>query len=128
VTGQLGNYLGALSNWVKLQRDAAPDDQLLFSIVGWHALTMPQDPKTLSIGRTDMLAALLAIGLNPDRCIIFHQDHVRYYFHPPYGTVLNQVTESAPYRIGMDIELHFLCWETSQNDDMEGAYDSLFQR
>lgn len=73
---QLGNYLGALSNWVKLQQDATPDDQLLFSIVGWHALTMPQDPKALRTGRTEMLAALLAIGLNPDRCIIFHQDHV----------------------------------------------------
>ena len=83
---QLGNYLGALSNWVKLQRDATPDDQLLFSIVGWHALTMPQDPKALSIGRTDMLAALLAIGLNPDRSIIFHQDHVRFMFINPIGS------------------------------------------
>jgi tryptophanyl-tRNA synthetase len=73
---QLGNYLGALSNWVKLQNDAAPTDELFFSIVGWHALTLPQDPKALLASRTDMLAALLAIGIDPKRSVLFHQDHV----------------------------------------------------
>ncbi|KAF8643563.1 hypothetical protein AX16_008951 [Volvariella volvacea WC 439] len=71
----LGNYLGALANWVKLQREAAPEDDLIFSIVGWHALTLPQDPKALATSRRDMLATLLAIGLDPNRCSIFHQDH-----------------------------------------------------
>ncbi|KAI6046725.1 tryptophanyl-tRNA synthetase [Pisolithus marmoratus] len=71
----LGNYLGALSNWVKLQKTAEPDDTLLFSIVGWHALTLPQDPAVLRSARDDMLAVLLAIGLNPERSILFHQDH-----------------------------------------------------
>ncbi|KAG5640737.1 hypothetical protein DXG03_007366 [Asterophora parasitica] len=73
---QLGNYLGALSNWVKLQKTAAPDDELLFSIVGWHALTLPQDPETLATSRRDLLATLLAIGLDPKRSVLFHQDHV----------------------------------------------------
>jgi tryptophanyl-tRNA synthetase len=77
---KLGNYLGALSNWVRLQRDAAPEDRLLFSIVGWHALTLPQDPKTLSVQRMEMVAALLAVGLMPDRCVIFHQDHVLFFY------------------------------------------------
>ncbi|KAF8061760.1 tryptophanyl-tRNA synthetase [Lyophyllum atratum] len=71
----LGNYLGALSNWVKLQKTAAPEDELLFSIVGWHALTLPQDPDTLAASRRDLLATLLAIGLDPKRSILFHQDH-----------------------------------------------------
>ncbi|KAL0947709.1 hypothetical protein HGRIS_013795 [Hohenbuehelia grisea] len=71
----LGNYFGALSNWVKLQREASADDELLFTIVGWHALTLPQDPKVLATARTDMLAFLLAIGLSPQKSIIFHQDH-----------------------------------------------------
>ena len=69
--------LGALLNWVKLQRDAAPDDKLIYSIVGWHALTLPQDPKALSAARRDMLAVLLAVGLDPNRSVIFHQDEVR---------------------------------------------------
>ena len=62
---------------MKLQRDAAPEDQLIYSIVGWHALTLPQDPKALSASRRDMLAVLLAVGLDPKRSIIFHQDEVR---------------------------------------------------
>ena len=73
---QIGNYLGALRNWVKMQRDAKPQDQLIFSIVGWHALTLPQNPKSLLEARNDMLAVLLAIGLDPQRSIIFHQDQV----------------------------------------------------
>ncbi len=46
-------------------------------IVGWHALTLPQDPKALSASRWDMLATLLAVGLDPKRSVIFHQDQVR---------------------------------------------------
>ena len=73
---QLGNYLGALANWVKLQNEASSEDRLLYSIVGWHALTLPQDPKALRAARWEMLASLLAIGLDPKRSIILHQDHV----------------------------------------------------
>ncbi|KAF7972249.1 hypothetical protein HWV62_18558 [Athelia sp. TMB] len=70
----LGNYLGALSSWTKLQESAASEDELIFSIVGWHALTLPQDPKVLAASRRDMLATLLAIGIDPKRSIVFHQD------------------------------------------------------
>ncbi|CAK5263959.1 unnamed protein product [Mycena citricolor] len=72
-TPHLGNYLGALSNWVKLQNDN-PHDTLLFSVVGWHALTLPQNPKDLVRSRREMLAALLAVGIDPKRSILFHQD------------------------------------------------------
>ncbi|TCD64686.1 Tryptophan--tRNA ligase, mitochondrial [Steccherinum ochraceum] len=70
----LGNYLGALLNWVRLQQDAGPEDRLIFSIVGWHALTLPQNPRELSNARRDALAVLLAIGIDPKRSILFHQD------------------------------------------------------
>ncbi|THH31872.1 hypothetical protein EUX98_g2310 [Antrodiella citrinella] len=70
----LGNYLGALINWVRLQQDSRPEDELIFSIVGWHALTLPQDPRELSRSRRDALAVLLAIGIDPKRSILFHQD------------------------------------------------------
>lgn len=73
----LGNYLGALRNWVDLQnasRDTS--DELYFSIVGYHAITMPQNPSRLRTERSEMMATLLAIGLDPQRCTIFHQDHV----------------------------------------------------
>ncbi|KAI0034973.1 hypothetical protein K488DRAFT_76877 [Vararia minispora EC-137] len=73
----LGNYFGALVNWVKLQAEAGADDKLLFSVVGWHALTLPQDPRKLAAARSDMIALLLAVGIDPKRSVIFHQDHVQ---------------------------------------------------
>ncbi|KAI0628811.1 tryptophanyl-tRNA synthetase [Trametes polyzona] len=89
-TPHLGNLLGALLNWVKLQRDAAPEDQLIYSIVGWHALTLPQNPKALSAARSDMLAVLLAVGLDPKRSIIFHQDDNLH--HTELAWILNCIT------------------------------------
>jgi tryptophanyl-tRNA synthetase len=73
---QLGNYFGALANWARLQDAAAPEDKLFFSVVGWHALTLPQDPKSLSEARTTMIALILASGVDPRRSIVFHQDEV----------------------------------------------------
>ncbi|EAU82006.2 tryptophanyl-tRNA synthetase [Coprinopsis cinerea okayama7 len=70
----LGNYLGALSNWVQLQKEATENDKLIFSIVGWHALTLPQKAKELSASRWEMLATILAVGIDPKRSIVFHQD------------------------------------------------------
>ncbi|KAF9480901.1 tryptophanyl-tRNA synthetase [Pholiota conissans] len=70
----LGNYLGALSNWVKLQNEARPTDDVIFSIVGWHAITLPQDPKQLSKSRKDMLATLLAFGIDPKKAVVFFQE------------------------------------------------------
>ena len=72
----MGNYFGALANWVKLQSTAAPGDKLFFSVVGWHALTLPQDPKLLSEARTTMMALILASGIDPQRSVVFHQDEV----------------------------------------------------
>ncbi|KAF5318080.1 hypothetical protein D9619_012185 [Psilocybe cf. subviscida] len=70
----LGNYLGAISNWVKLQNEAPPQDDIIFSVVGWHALTMPQNPKELSASRRDMLATLLAFGIDHKRSTLFYQE------------------------------------------------------
>ncbi|KAF2028491.1 tryptophanyl-tRNA synthetase [Setomelanomma holmii] len=73
----LGNYLGALRQWVKLQDEALSDDTLLFSIVDLHAITIKQDPRDLARSRREMLASLLAVGLDPKRCIIFTQSSVK---------------------------------------------------
>lgn len=72
----LGNFLGAILSWVQLQRTALPEDELYFCTVGWHALTLPQNPQELRQNRRDMLAVLLASGLDPKRSVIFHQDQV----------------------------------------------------
>ncbi|KAI0840495.1 tryptophanyl-tRNA synthetase [Hypoxylon sp. FL0890] len=76
----LGNYLGALRQWKRLQDDAEMSgsrDRLLFSVVDLHAITMPQDADVLRLRRREMMAALLAIGLDPDKgSTIFFQSSV----------------------------------------------------
>ncbi|KAF2719614.1 tryptophanyl-tRNA synthetase [Polychaeton citri CBS 116435] len=72
----LGNYLGALREWFRLQQNAGADDALIFSLVDQHAITVHQDPKQLRQWKKESLAILLAIGLDPKRCILFHQSDV----------------------------------------------------
>jgi tryptophanyl-tRNA synthetase len=68
----LGNYLGAVRNWVALQRQY----ECIFCIVDLHALTLPQDPKELPAHTREVTAAYIAAGIDPERCIIFNQSTV----------------------------------------------------
>jgi tryptophanyl-tRNA synthetase len=68
----LGNYLGAIRNWVALQRDY----ECIFCIVDLHALTLPQDPAELMASTREVTAAYIAAGIDPERCIIFNQSMV----------------------------------------------------
>lgn len=72
----LGNYLGAMRQWKRLQDAAGNDDKLYFSIVDLHAITMPQDAPLLRQRSREMLAALMAIGLDPKKCTMFYQSAV----------------------------------------------------
>ncbi len=68
----LGNYLGAIRNWVRLQRDY----DCIFCIVDLHALTLPQDPAQLRAQTREVTAAYIAAGIDPERCIIFNQSAI----------------------------------------------------
>ncbi len=68
----IGNYLGAVKNWVALQDRY----ECFFSIVDLHAITQPYEPAELSQRTFDMAVGLLAAGLDPDRCTVFVQSHV----------------------------------------------------
>ena len=72
----LGNYLGALQQWVKLQESSPPTTKLLYSIVDLHAITIPQDPRQLKQWKREGIATLLAIGLDPERSTLFYQSSV----------------------------------------------------
>ncbi|KAJ3532920.1 hypothetical protein NM208_g8221 [Fusarium decemcellulare] len=72
----LGNYVGALRQWVQLQHTEERDTKLIYSIVDLHAITMPQPPEQLRRRKREALAALLAIGIHPDRATLFHQSSV----------------------------------------------------
>ncbi|WP_298225212.1 tryptophan--tRNA ligase [Acidocella sp.] len=69
----LGNYLGALRNWVALQQGA---DECIYCLVDLHAITTFQDPATLREQTYAMAALLLACGIDPERSVLFHQSAV----------------------------------------------------
>jgi tryptophanyl-tRNA synthetase len=68
----LGNYLGAIRNWVTLQKDF----ECIFCIVDLHALTVPQEPAQLRAHTREVTAAYLAAGIDPEACVIFNQSAV----------------------------------------------------
>ena len=68
----LGNYLGALKNWVGLQREY----ESFYCIVNLHALTIPQDPKLLLEKTRDLARIYLAVGIDPQVSTIFIQSDV----------------------------------------------------
>jgi tryptophanyl-tRNA synthetase len=70
----LGNYLGALVNWVGMQERA----DCVYSIVDLHAMTSPaeHDPETLRQRTIDLATGILAVGVDPERSILFVQSHL----------------------------------------------------
>ena len=81
-----GNYLGALRQWVDLQRDHQP----FFFIADLHAITVEQDPKVLRERTLRAAAQLLAMGIDPARSAIFVQSQVPE--HAQLGWVLQCLT------------------------------------
>lgn len=82
----LGNYLGALKQWVKMQDEF----DCLFCIVDLHAITVRQDPAALHSATLDTLALYLACGIDPEKSTIFIQSHVPE--HTQLAWVLNCYT------------------------------------
>ena len=82
----LGNYLGALRQWVAMQDDY----QAYYVIVDLHAITVPQDPKELAENTRRTAAQYLAAGIDPNRSSLFVQSHVP--AHAQLAWVLNCIT------------------------------------
>lgn len=72
-TFTLGNYIGAVRNWVKLQDEY----NCIYSIVDMHAITVKQDPTKLRQQTLDAYALLLACGVDTEKCVAFIQSHVK---------------------------------------------------
>ena len=68
----LGNYLGAIRNWVALQRD----HECLYCVVDLHAITTWQEPRALAAATRELAASLIACGIDPAAHILFHQSAV----------------------------------------------------
>lgn len=68
----IGNYLGAVKNWVRLQ----DEHEAIFCIVDYHAITNSYDPDVLRVRRRDMAIGLLASGIDPNVCSLYAQSAV----------------------------------------------------
>jgi tryptophanyl-tRNA synthetase len=82
----LGNYLGAVRNWVELQDQY----RCIFCIVDYHSITQDYEPKEMSRRVSDMVIDLLALGIDPDRSLLFLQSMVPE--HTELCWVFNNVT------------------------------------
>ncbi len=72
----LGNYLGAIRNWVRMQDELAEGSQCLFFLADLHAISQPHDPAELKRATLEMAAALVACGIDPARSVLFNQAQV----------------------------------------------------
>jgi tryptophanyl-tRNA synthetase len=82
----IGNYLGAVKNWVALQREV----ESIFCIVDYHAITVPYEPALLRVRRREMALGLLAAGIDPERASLFVQSDVPE--HTELAWIFNTVT------------------------------------
>ena len=82
----IGNYLGAIKNWVKLLGKY----ECIFSIVDYHAITVEHNPKDMPQRILRVATVDIAAGLDPERCTIFIQSHVQE--HVELAWILNTVT------------------------------------
>jgi tryptophanyl-tRNA synthetase len=82
----IGNYLGAVKNWVELQHSY----DCIFCVVDYHAITQPYEPAELRRRTMEMATSLLAAGLDPEKCTVFVQSHVPE--HTELAWIFNTVT------------------------------------
>ncbi|MBS3825969.1 tryptophan--tRNA ligase [Candidatus Bipolaricaulota bacterium] len=87
-TGELhlGNYFGAITNWVELQKE----HETIYCIVDLHAITSDYDPETLRENSVEMAIDLIASGIDPEKSILFIQSEVRE--HVELQWIFNTVT------------------------------------
>lgn len=83
----LGNYLGAIKNWVKLQDEY----DSIFCVVDLHAITVPQDPEELRKKTIEVAKIYLAAGIDPEKSTIFIQSHIPE--HTELTWILNTITK-----------------------------------
>lgn len=114
----LGNYLGAIRNWVRMQDEAeAKGGQCLYFLADLHAISMPHTPAELAANTRGMVAALVACGVDPERSILFNQAQVPHHAEMQWllnGTArmgwLNRMTQ----------------WKDKAGKNREGASVALF--
>ncbi len=85
----IGNYLGAIKNWVNLQNEY----NSIFCVVDMHAITMPRDPKELRKKTLEVAKIYIASGIDPEKSTLFIQSHVPE--HAELMWILNTITKTG---------------------------------
>jgi len=105
----LGNYLGAIKNWVKLQEEY----ECYFCVVDLHAITVKQEPKDLRKRTLEVLAIYLASGIDPEKNTMFIQSHVSAHSEAAWlltcSTYMGELSRMTQYK------------EKSKNSESVGA-------
>src|SRR3970282_423427 len=83
----LGNYLGAIKNWIELQNEA---DQAILAVVDYHGITTPYNPKTYQQQIIDVVLDYLAAGVDPDKALLIRQSKVPQ--HTELAWLFNTIT------------------------------------
>jgi tryptophanyl-tRNA synthetase len=110
----IGNYLGAIKNWVELQEKF----DSVFCVVDMHAITVPQDPEKLKQKTIELAKIYLAAGISPEKSAIFIQSHVPE--HAELAWILNTLTKVS------EMERMTQFKDKTQKGGREGAGMGLF--
>ncbi|EKE19197.1 MAG: hypothetical protein ACD_9C00096G0003 [uncultured bacterium] len=110
----IGNYLGAIANWVKLQDSY----ESIFCVVDMHAITVPQDPEILRKKSIEIAKIYLAAGIDPKKSLIFIQSQVSE--HAELMWILNTIAKMS------ELEKMTQFKDKSQKEGKEGAAVGLF--
>lgn len=121
----IGNYLGAIQNWVKLQDEPTRDDsrsdsgghECFFCVVDLHAITVPQDPAELRKKVIEIAKMYLAAGIDPKKSTLFVQSHIS--GHTQLAWILNTLVKIA------ELERMTQFKDKSQKDGKEGINAGL---
>jgi tryptophanyl-tRNA synthetase len=114
----LGNYLGAIRNWVKMQDEVSADGgQALYFLADLHAISQPHSPAELGENTREMVAALVACGIDPDKSVLFNQAQV-----PAHAEL--QWLLSGTARMGWLNRM--TQWKDKAGKNREGASVALF--
>ncbi len=113
----LGNYLGAIRQWVAMQDAMTQGDDCLFFLADLHALTVAIDPRELGANTIEMAATLIASGIDPTRAILFNQARVP--AHSELAWILNGTA-----RMGWLNRM--TQWKDKAGKNREGASVGLF--
>ena len=113
----LGNYLGAIRQWVAMQDAMAAGDECLFFLADLHAITVALDPAELARNTIEMAAVLVAAGIDPDRSTLFNQARV-----PAHAEL--QWLLSGTARMGWLSRM--TQWKDKAGKNREGASVGLF--